>query len=427
MVILFLCALYVVAAERALLDEEQQVFQEIWGISDFALLRSLEEDPKQFWLDRDNELLQGSKKVMRHDEFCQQYVKDAKIYMAQQLQEVDALPWFADPELIGRILKEYMREDHPGFAHVQSTFYAVACDLCRTKDQIEACEKKAEESCSILKEQRDMGKRLLSRLSSEKAFRAHLRYLQASGFASIILKISDKLRWRVLPNSGRFPMIDSLILRRKGLHLCSVSSNFEERSNTFLHSGQFEGWLGALRHDVYGHAGAIERLSEKTAQEYDVSYQDYFHACCNPDALEKGDLFSMSRQVQAWFMHFHEVPSAMFCYLSKLPDILFPQSPKLPDFGFMNITPYFLQPPKYGWRNEPLIKIETTEDAVNNQLRLWYIQYDALQVGDFLTNPVDTMTYLLRLHANRERFPDFFKNLRKSEQSERLACGNKSA
>ena len=414
MVILFLYALSAVAG-RVLLDEEQRVFQAIWGISDPASLISLEENPKQFWLDRENDLLQGSKKVMTHSDFCQQYVKDAKIYMAQQLQGVDDLPWFADPETIERILKEYISEDHPGFAHTQSIFYAVACDLCRKKDQIEACKKKVEEIPG-LKDHIVNTQTIRSRLSSEKAFRNHLQELQPYDFAPIMLAFSDKLRWRILPNDGKFPMIDCLTLRRKGLHMCSVSENFEERSNTFLHYGQFEGWLGSFMHDFSGHAGPLEVLSYRIEQKHGVSYQDYFNICCSPDALEARDLFSMSRQVQAWFMHFREVPSIMFETLSNLPDMLLPRSIALPDSGFMDVTPYFLQPPQNGWRNEPLIKVETTEEAVNNQLWLWYTESDGMQMVPFLREP-EKSRYLSTMRIYKSAFPSLqiqkILNLRK--------------
>ena len=83
-------------------------------------------------------------------------------------------------------------------------------------------------------------------------------------------------------------------------------------------------------HDSCGHAEPLECFSEKMAKDHGVSAQDYFGACCNPDTLEKGNLFSMSRQIQAWFVQFCEAPSVMFQSLSTLPDMFLPRSVGLP-------------------------------------------------------------------------------------------------
>ena len=216
------------------------------------------------------------------------------------------------------------------------------------------------------------------------------------------------MRWRILPNNGRLPLIDSLILRSEDLYMFSVSE-FEERSSTFLHDGQFEGWLGAYRYGTYGHGYAMADLSLNLAQEHGISYRECFNVCCNPDTLEKGNLISMSRQVQAWFVQFCALPPLIDLDSPLLTLKLFPEILSVPAGGFMDIASYFIEKPK-SWRASPLQRSDVSKDAIIQHLTIWRSQYTH-QITRLLKTDCDKTLYVILMRALLEHSPEVFQEI----------------
>ena len=419
------CTLFAFADIRTLTAEESEVFCKIWGVRDMESLVALVENPKKFWEEREKDLLEGPNQVMTHKAFCAQYIADAKKFIAQKLEGAKKKPWFKKPEAIDDVVKDCWPEDHPDFMDVRLFFYAAACDrICGLHDKDQS------NLAGNIRGVRDIArKKYDSMLKSEKQARTYLK-----NGKWINVSYSHTLRWQVLLG-GEFSLIDSLILRRRGFHLCSVSSDFEERTRLCLHSGQFEGWLGAYEHDVLGHASGADKLS-RALENRGVSYQEYFDRCCNPEDLLTGDLVAMSLQVQAWFVQFHELPAAENAYTSgDLFSMVFPSVYGIVDPGFMSIAPYFMQlPAEYNWRETPLPSMDwrrwsaaharqclmrglNIKAVVNNYLLGWRSQY-CFQGVRFLThNEVGRYFELLEgdcryfCSSDFERSPQFLRGV----------------
>ena len=337
------------ACVRTLTQEEADRFFKVWGVRDMESLMRLESDPKKFWAEREKELLEGSNKVITHEDFCKTYIAEAKVYLAQKLEGCEDPPWFKEPGAIDDVIKQYIGEDHPCFVEVQLEFYTRACDwVCGLyKQDMEHCSKKIQDL------RQDVYDESIAMLSSKLSAQFLLAGFAANNFRRFKLVCAQKLRWRRLPG-GEFPLIDSLIMGRAGYYMCSFSPDFEERTRFLVHDGQIFGWYGVYGHDALGHAENISILAHWLERK-GVSYESFFEQCCSPDELAAGNLMAMTLQVHAWFVQFHELPSLKDSYNpGNMFSMIYPSSP-LMDPGFMSITPYFIQTPKGdNWRKTRL-------------------------------------------------------------------------
>ena len=363
MLVWLLCVLPAIAGWRNLMEGEKDALFHVWGVRDMPSLVELEDNPKKFWVKRKKELFEGPGKLLTHLDFCTWFLSELKDQMAQKFKEVKVPPWFAEPDAIEDVLREFLVEDQVLWPAALVSCYALAYDytlLHITKDV-------SREKASTL---RTSKKELFSVYCSRKAFQICTQRAAQKVFTPMPRPGFDILRWKIVPG-GLFSFFDSLVTRSEGYQLCSISPNPEDWLSFCAHDGIFQLCSGIQDHDVFTHARNAYRLAQGLKQ-HGISDQAQFDACCNPDALS-GDLITMSHQVQAWFTQFHEAPSQCKAfYKESLMSLLFPGRSFLSDSGLREITPYFVHLPlDYNWRVEPLSKADLDDDAIQGALLSW--------------------------------------------------------
>lgn len=425
--VLWFCALSAFASIRTLTEGERDLLCTIWGVRDTQALIDLTNNPQKFWDDRRKDLLEGPNRVINHFAFCQRYIAEAKTYITQKLAKCIKRPWFQDPEDIDRVIKDYVSEDHGGFMQLRLTLFAKICDALGG-----VYDRKIEHlHPDVIKKHADRKEECERIMQSEDWVRAILASEKLYGYGRFCSCTHEFVRWMMVPD-GKFSLIDSLVLLGEGLYLCSVSSDPEERANSYVHEGQYSGWYGAYEHDVLAHANCANALAEDFSK-LGILYQDYLNSCCNPGALAAGNLITMSLQVMAWFTQFHELPSAEGAYVKgDLISMLFPSIEDVSDQGFMRIATYFMQPPlKDNWIAKPLRDINwpqwlhqccvyprptaiVASEVVNKHLLGWRSQYcfqgirflNLEDMDGYLTSLERDLSYLKP--SDLDRYPQFF-------------------
>ena len=424
-----LCALSAMAASfRELTKGEADALYDIWGVRDMRSLENLVKNPKQFWDERVAALTREGA-TMSHEEFCKQYVHEAKGYIAA-FPGVGANDfWFQEEGAIESVLKEFFEEGSHNFQDLLCAFYARACDcmhvkvgicphvkpaiieqvflvsnqtellnhpaLCDIRSQVislgilhnqrceyrtpsgdryrfDGCEAGEGIFCHIVKQ---TGDNTSLQVEQKEAVCEALRCNHYKAVQGITKSFLSRLRWQSLED-GKFSMFDSLVMQSLGYYLCGFFSDPKKRYLFSAHNGQFWGWAGVRQHDVNGHAMHLYEL-EKCRAEIGVPEQKYFNACCNPEALNSGNLVTMSQQVLSWFQQFHELPATIHCF-ANLPtlSLIFPTNDTLSDPGFRDVVPYFMHVPlEYDWRAAPLKKADVDERKIHNTLLAWRGQY----------------------------------------------------
>ena len=420
---LFLCVVSTWAGEPELSPNVADALESIWGVRDIPSLFRIAENPQVFWHERAKELLEGPTRAITHLEFCEQYTADAKVYIAQKLADRVDAPWFKDPEAIDEVIKHYISADHPAFFPVRFNFYTFACDYIRdlygplpTQRTVCGPPLSPDSIKNIQDKSRKMREFRQMCFESKANFHVSLSVAKKEDFSSFCWESQDMLRWKVVPG-GKFCFVDSLILLSKDLYLCSVSTDFEERANSYEHNGQFTGWYGPYDHDALSHVGLLELISEDIGK-HGVDYKKYVKDCCNPKDLVAGNLIALSLQMQAWFNQFHELPSAEGTFSKDdVFSMLFPRVSALIDPGFMLIVPYFLNPPPNDdWATLTPLR-SCSYDTANAYLMSWCRQYcykgvwllDEKGMGRYLRELEEDIACLKQ--ADFDRFPPFVQGV----------------
>ena len=384
MSIWFLCAISVCANERAFTPDEEKALYSLWGLKGAQSYAELEDNPIKFWEDTEKKLFEGPERLKNHLEFCHWFAPTIKKHLTEKLSGLESKPWFTG-NTIEDMLKVHLQEDSPEFYYALTTCYTLVYDYTCvhiTKDAV--LEKEG------------------SRLNLEKwcktqeNFRIMLSSAQRDHFKALIPECHETLRWQITPG-GLFSFFDSLVARRKGFQLCSISSNPSDWIHFSVHHQQFTLCSGVQDHDVYGHAISAHKL-EKALANHNVLAQELFDACCYPEALATGDLMTMSQQVQAWFIQFHEAPSQKDAWdQTNLASLLFPGRSSLSDPGLKDITPFFVNiPSEYNWRKAPLQRAKMKDYEVQGTLLSWRSLY-CIQSFRFLPRK-DLTDFMLILH-----------------------------
>ena len=387
-----LCSLCASSNYRTLQGGEGGAFRAVWGVCDAETLMRIQKNLPEYWKEREDALLHGTDKALNHKEFRQRYVQEAKEHIRTTLASTCRLFWFKGPEDIEEVIKEYIEEGSDLFEHFQFIFLADTCDYLfkRTKQN--------------------------NKIASAAELRQVLSYASEDLEAvRNFLKNYDRLLWLVTP-SGSFSLFDYLVMRSKRYHLCSALLNPQDRARASWHD-QFFGWFGAYAHDVTAHAQS-SLLYEDFARKNGVCYQQYFDACCNPEALSGGDIVTMSQRVIGCFSQFHEFPSSETCSylaLSKIFDVIFPDTRELTDPGFRDIVPYFRGVPvEHNWLEQPLEKSSCSDRNIHDTIMEW-VALSCYQGLRFLKTD-DRYSYFVRLRrdvdvSSLKRFPHFVDHL----------------
>ena len=320
-------------------------------------LQDLEDNPQKFWIKREQELKKKGV-LLTHTEFCQRYVKEAKREIYQSVEDAivcnehdeDDAPWYQkDLEAIERIIKEKIPSDHPAFPSATALYYGCACDDIERayKDPI-----------------------LQDILKTQDHLRADIdKFLKTSG-KETSHDLNRKQFWSV-SDDGQFSLLDSLIMRRKGLHLCAAPQTCNR--HRFSAHRTMMGWSGVIAHDNthscknHRHAQNLDNLG--------ISFKEYFNTCCNPETLIKGNIIHLSQQIQSLFYNFHELPSVNQSYDPHNPEsAVFPRTKNLTDLGFLAVTPFFMQdmPHHTSWRTHPIQRAQmVSSNNVHKALLRW--------------------------------------------------------
>ena len=426
------------ASFRELTKGEADALYDIWGVRDMQSLENLEKNPKQFWDERVAALTREGA-TMSHDEFCKQYVQEAKDYIAAFPGAGENDFWFQEEGAIESVIKEFFEESSYNFPDILCAFYAEACDYMHFKagkcphvkpagKSIVSFSPRSQEELLRIPELQDIYHHFIHEnifskrcqysfrqpSGEEYAVRANGRgdvsiYIKKAPGANISFDIAEKdtlrqylsshqgpgsygfpetflgrLRWQCL-NGGEFSMFDSLVMQSLGYYLCSADSDPRKRYLFSAHEGMFWGWSGIRRHDVNGHAIHLYELAN-CRERIGVSESLCFNACCNPYALNSGNLVTMSQQVLSWFHHNHELPAATRNFDFKCRfNLIFPTMQNLSDHSLLNIAPYFMQVPlEHDWRKTPLKKARVGADELHHILLGWRSLY-CFQYRNFLT------------------------------------------
>ena len=100
-------------------------------------------------------------------------------------------------------------------------------------------------------------------------------------------------------------------------------------------------------------------------------------------------MITLCQQIQAWFVHFREMPSEDRAMSpNQLHSLLFPTR-GISDCGFLRITPYFSDVPAgYNWREKPLsLRFHSFQDSVSSVLLGWRAQH-CVPASKFLKKPM---------------------------------------
>ena len=291
-VTLIVITLPAIAAHRALNQGEADALYAIWGVRSMHALREIEENPQKFWQDTEHKLFKGEEKLITHLAFCKWFTPIVKNRLTQKLKSSKLQPWFAG-NAIEDLLKEFFEEGSENFDYALAIHYAYAldCTLIHLTGEVpdNPDSYTADESEFFL---------------TRKRVQHRLQVDQQGNFTHTVPRSHKTLRWQKTPD-GRFSFFDSLVTQSKGFQLCAISSNPEDWERFSAHNALFQLYSGILEHDAFVHAGNVIRFTS-CLQTHGISAQDQFNAACNPDALAKGNLITMSHQVQAWFTQFHE-------------------------------------------------------------------------------------------------------------------------
>ena len=360
--IMFLCLLFalsVFATERVLTPEEERVLHAIWGLQGAQSYIELENNPTAFWEETEKKLFESKDRLKTHFEFCQWFMPVVKKRLAEKLEGLEIKPWFSGA-LIEAILEFSIAKDSEHFTYALTTCYTLFYDytcIYLTKE--------------VPPEKKIFRTNLREWCSTLKQFCEMLEHAKTEGFKKIIPEYYKTLRWQVTPD-GLFSFFDSLVCQSKGFQLCAVSSNPEDWDCFCVHDGEFCLCSGIQDHDAFTHAWSANRCAA-ALREHNISAQDQFNACCNPEVLAAGNLITMSHQVQAWFTQFHEGPSQVGGFYGFMfTSLLFPGSASLSDTGLRDITPYFAHLPiDHNWHITTLKKAEMSDEAIQGTLLSW--------------------------------------------------------
>ena len=349
--LLFFSVLSVFACNRTLDKGEGRAFKVVLGLCDVQKLIEVEDDVQAFWVERASALRLS---VKPHLEFCEMLVQEAKDFLEEAKSPLN--PWFMERGSIENVITRVIPEDSPLFPNARAYFYAQACDF--------VCDQAPYSPRTI------------------HMYRVNTMIDKVHFFVEKYKKISHefnkKVFWQVLPD-GRFSLFDSLVMRSQGGYLCGIVKDPKKRFGSEFHLGHFVDWHGFLEHDCFVHA-LRQYLFAQALEEFGVSEQDYFDACCNKKTLCKGNIITLAQQSQGWFYRFREIESNQGSDFTDqaADDLLSWTTSSLADSGFCAVTPYFLDTPEgHNWREKPLKKAAGSEEQseVHAALLRWAEEY----------------------------------------------------
>ena len=419
-VICLLCSLSVLANHRAPSEGEAHAFRTLYGTDDLDKLKEFENKPLQFWQERENALMQEGA-TMSHLDFCAKFVQDAKqalvkdcpeemrSYCAEQFQNID------------RYIKD-MVVNEPALPNVKARYYGLLCDKVHKASP--------QKRCKVL-------------FAEQKITLSDIRTI-VEGYSEMTHAFNERVRW-IVSKDGQFSIFDWLVMRRKGYYLCGAPEDPQARFDFSAHEENFSGWTGLFGHDTYAHSFR-SYLIDKALEDNNISSQEYFNQCCNPNNFIAGDLIGMSQKALGLFYQFHELPSLTFSFEEKvLCSLVFPHAGGrpgcyrkhadwsdlerhslgvLPDTGFLDIAPYFMHVPlKYDWYTRPLPRHpmpDCPKNCVHEALLGWRAQHCA-EGFDFL--PANSMLDYFRAFyfhfsfitsVDRQRDSRFFRQVLRS-------------
>ena len=388
--LIFLVWFDLCASDYRTLDEgEGSAFLAVWGVDNVEALMRIQKDLPKYWKEREDFLLNSPERALTHRAFCRRYVYEAKEYAQKTLASSGRQLWLQDPESVDALIKEYFEEGSGVFSHVQLLCWASACDYIDRPE--------------FLNDHMATAQGLRDTMEQEASACCEAR--------PVIERLANTLRWTITPN-GKFSMFDYLVMRSKKYHLCSVLSNPEERSDACWHD-QFFGWLGAYHHDVSTHAQCAQ-LFEDASDNHNVSYQNYFDACCNAETLSGGDIVTMSQKVVGCFCQFHEFPSD--CEGAEAFPLFWLIFPKMRDVAadLHDVAPYFMNVPlDFDWCKKPLHKKRCSSFNIDRSILGWVAL--SCYYGLRFLDPSDREAYLDHLecelrcmsNSDMQRYPRF--------------------
>ena len=254
-----------------------------------------------------------------------------------------------------------------------------------------------------------------------RQFRDDIKSIMDKHGAGRFYELIEKVRWIISPD-GVFSIFDSLVLSSQGAYCCGAPETIEAWNEFSVHDGDFHGCLGIMQHDFSTHAGSQNILAERL-KKFSIPFRSVVSGCCDPKVLAQNDMVTLCEQIQAWFVHFRELPSE--ADLSRPDDLLFsllfpvPEDNALSDPGFEQITPCFAAVPAgYDWRKQPLPVCDASPSEILSALLSWRSQH-CVPVSRFLM-PLDLKAYL-RLAASElllvsdgdvHRFREFVEQVR---------------
>ena len=354
-------ALPALATYRDLNQGEADALYAIWGVRDVPSLMALEENPEKFWQETEYKLFESANKPLTHLDFCKWFIPKIKEKLAQKIEVLEKKPWFAG-DIIEGILKRHYEECSPNFYYALTTCYAHIYDYT---------------VIFLNREKKFIVNRLPIICSTKKSFEQFLSATLDEPTLDeprirLIPRCCETLLWQI-KQGGEFSFIESLIAQSKGFKLCAISPNPADWDRFSSHRGEFALCSGILDHDAFGHGDNIFAIASNLEQ-YQISAQGQFNACCNPKALAaERNLITMSHKVQAWFTQFHEAPSQVDSFdPNNQTSLLFPGKKYLSDVGLLKITPYFAHLPlEHHWHTKPLPKADMLHSDIQGTLFAW--------------------------------------------------------
>ena len=310
---------------------EAHAFRAIYGTEDMDKLIKIEGDPVSFWREREERLM-ASGATIEHRTFCQQFVEEAKEYIAQNWTNNISKSLFRDGEIVDEVLQEEVPEDDAIWPTTRSICYGVVCDWVT--------------SCDFLSAEDFAGSHGLRKVA---------RSVTRNGIeVNVTEEFNRSQRWLAKPCKA-FPIVDSLIMHSHGFYLNSAPAP-EERWAFGAHPSLtedflFKGWGGVVTHDPVAHAMAQYDRASALKTQHNISETEHFKMYCNPKRIVCGNLIEQSQQHLGWFYNVHELAAAKESFdPDKLDSVLFPYGSLLIDRGFQDLVPLFVHPAK--WKHQ---------------------------------------------------------------------------
>ena len=315
---MWFCLLLSLMALTGICDPSE-AFEMIFGTSDPRILQEIEDNPAAYWEKRRQDLLFGPNKIITHSAFCQEFVADAQKRIHSILAGEQKTPWYHDLHKVDDIILSLLDEDHPLLPTARAASFGALCDHAFD----------------------DSGD-TFEQLSTPKGFKKSLKTWIKNLTPHTSHEFNNKLRWQITP-SGKFSILDALIMRHEGFYLCSAPSRNSDRHQFSVHQEEFTGWHGLIMHDAIAH-GRNQYIMEKRIDEAGLSAKEHFDLCCSPTVLVKGNISTLSQQILGNFYEFHELPSHGSSFSKHNTfSLLFPTASVLLDDGLIRIVPPFMQ------------------------------------------------------------------------------------